>query len=312
LYRILMEALNLVESFLLSAEHGSFSAAARQLGLTPAAVSKNVARLETVLGLRLFQRSTRSLALTAAGEQFMREVRAPFTAVQDAFAGATMQEGKPAGTLKVSVGLAFGREYLVPLLSEFLERYPAIVPDWHFDNRPVDLIAGGFDVAIGGGIELTPGIVARELAPTHVVVVASPSYMATREWPKHPSELSGFDGVARRSSTTGRLRAWTLKNRLGEQCQAQFNTRIIFDDPEAIAHAIMLGHGIAFLPMPHAARWLLDGSLVRLLPAWYAEQDALSIYYPNKKLLPLRTRAFVDYVVHAFRERRLAARFDAC
>ena len=184
-----MEALNLVESFLLSAEHGSFSAAARQLGLTPAAVSKNVARLEASLGLRLFQRSTRSLTLTTAGDQFLRDVTEPFAALRDAFAGAATHEGKPAGTLKVSVGLAFGREYLVPLLGEFLELYPSIVPDWHFDNRPVDLIAGGFDVAIGGGIELTPGIVARELARTHVVVAASPSYMATRDMPKHPSEL---------------------------------------------------------------------------------------------------------------------------
>ncbi|SEB19015.1 DNA-binding transcriptional regulator, LysR family [Paraburkholderia sartisoli] len=306
-----MEALNLVESFLLSAEHGSFSVAARRLGLTPAAVSKNIARLEATLGLRLFQRSTRSLTLTTAGEQFLREVSEPFTALQDAFAGATTQEGKPAGTLKVSLALAFGREYLVPLLGDFLEQYPAIVPDWHFDNRPVDLIADGFDVAIGGGIELTPGIVARELARTHVIVAASPSYMSTRKMPEHPSELSQYDGIVRRSTTTGRLRAWTLKNPLGEQCQAECRTRIIFDDPEAIAHAAMLGQGIAFLPMPHAAPWLSSGALVRLLPAWYAEQGSISLYYPNKKLLPARTRVFIEFVVEAFRKERYAARFDA-
>ncbi|RFU44873.1 LysR family transcriptional regulator [Paraburkholderia sp. DHOC27] len=305
-----MEALNLVESFVLTAEHGSFSAAARRLGLTPAAISKNVARLEAALGLRLFQRSTRNLTLTPAGEQFLREVSEPFTALQDAFAGATTQEGKPAGLLKVSLGLAFGREYLVPLLGDFLARYPAIVPDWHFDNRPVDLIAGGFDVAIGGGIELTPGIVARELAHTHVVVVASPAYMATRKMPKHPAELDQFDAIVRRSATTGRLRVWTLRNQLGEQYRAESRTRIIFDDPEAIAHAAMLGQGIAYLPMPHAARWLSEGTLMRLLPTWYAEQGPISLYYPNKKLLPARTRAFVDFVVEAFRERRLAEKFD--
>src|ERR1700748_1413459 len=278
---MVMEALNLVESFLLSAEHGSFSAAARHLGLTPAAVSKNVARLDTPLGLRLFQRSTRSLMLTTAGEQFLREVIEPFAALQGAFAGVATQDGKPAGTLKVSLGLAFGREYLVPLLGEFLELYPSILPDWHFDNRPVDLIAGGFDVAIGGGIELTPGIVARELARTHVIIAASPAYMSGPEAPQHPSELRRLDGIARRSAPTGRLRAWTLKNQLGEQYQAECHTRMIFDDPEAIAHAAILGYGVAFLPMPHALPWLSSGALVRLLPAWYAEHSPLSLYYPN-------------------------------
>jgi len=310
LSEIAVEPLNLIESFVLSAEHLSFSAAARRLGLTPAAVSKNVARLETSLGLRLFQRSTRKLTLTTEGEKLLREVAAPFTALQDAFAGAAVQDGRPAGTLKASLGLAFGREYLVPLLGEFLEHYPAIVPDWHFDNRPVDLIADGFDVAIGGGIELTPGIVARELARTHVIVAASPAYMATRTMPRHPSELSGFDGIVRRSSTTGRLRAWTLQNHVGEQYQAECRTRMIFDDPEAIAHAAMHGQGVAFLPMPHAAPWLASGALMRLLPAWYADQGPISIYYPNKKLLPARTRVFIDFVVDAFRKQKLAAKFD--
>lgn len=306
-----MEALNLVESFLLSAEHGSFSGAARRLGLTPAAVSKNVARLEVTLGLRLFQRSTRSLTLTAAGEQFMGDVTQPFTALQDAFANVVTQDGKPAGMLKVSLGLAFGREYLVPLLGEFLDLYPAIVPDWHFDNRPVDLIAGGFDVAIGGGIELTPGIVARELARTHVIVAASPAYMSSRIMPKHPSELSQFDGIVRRSAETGRLRVWALRNQVGEQCQAECRTRIILDDPEAIAHAAILGYGVAFLPMPHAFRWLSSGALVRLLPAWYAEQGPISLYYPNKKLLPAKTRVFIEFVVAAFKRQQYASKFDA-
>jgi DNA-binding transcriptional LysR family regulator len=310
LYRISVEALNLVESFLLSAEHGSFSAAARRLGLTPAAVSKNVARLESTLGLRLFQRSTRKLTLTVEGENLLREVADPFTALQDAFAGAAVKDGMPAGTLKVSLGLSFGREYLVPLLGEFLEQYPAIVPDWHFDNRPVDLIADGFDVAIGGGIELTPGIVARELTRTHIIVAASPAYMSTRTMPAHPRELSAFDGIIRRSSTTGRLRAWTLRNHLGEQYQAECRTRMIFDDPEAIAHAAMHGQGVAFLPMPHAAPWLASGALIRLLPRWYAEQGSIYIYYPNKRLLPARTRVFIDFVVEAFLRQKLAAKFD--
>lgn len=234
----------------------------------------------------------------------------PFTDLQDAFARAAHHDGKPSGTLKVSVGLAFGREYLVPLLGEFLQRYPAIVPDWQFDNRPVDLIGGAFDAAIGGGIELNQGVIARALAPAHQVTVASPAYMKKRRAPKHPSEPAQFDGIARRSGATGRLYAWTLRNALGEQAQAEPRTRMIFDDPEAMAHAAMLGHGVALVPMPHAARWVRDGELVRLLPGWHAELGTISLYYPNKKLLPLKTRVFIDFVVETFRKQRLASRFD--
>jgi DNA-binding transcriptional LysR family regulator len=305
-----MEALNLLESFIQSAETGSFSAAARRLGLTPAAVSKNVARLETQLGLRLFHRSTRKLTMTPGGEQLWADVGGPFASLQDAFARASQHEGKPSGILKVSMAVAFGREYLVPLLGEFLQRYPDIVPDWHFDNRAVDLIAGGFDAAIGGGIELTQGVVARELARTYVIIAASPAYMAGRPMPAHPSELAELDGLARRSSSTGRLRAWTLRNQIGEQAPAECRIRAIFDDPEAMAHAAMQGLGIAFLPTPHAARWLESGDLVRLLPAWYAEVSPLTLYYPNRKLLPLKTRVFIDFIVEAFQQRRLSARFD--
>nr|WP_284506974.1 LysR family transcriptional regulator [Caballeronia sp. GAFFF1] len=300
-----------MESFVVTAQTGSFSAAARRLGMTPAGVSKNVARLEQQLGLRLFHRSTRRLTLTDSGESFYQEVRAPFDALRDAVSHAAEQNGAPSGTLKVSVGVGFGREYLVPVLGEFLDRYPAIVPDVHFDNRPVDLIGEGYDAAIGGGIELNEGVVARELAPAHVIVVASPAYMADKPMPAHPSELETFDGIARRSVSSGRVFAWKLRNAVGEQCLVRHRTRLIFDDPEAMAAAAMQGLGIALIPMPHAARWLQQGSLMRLLPGWFAELGAISLYYPSKKLLPPKTRVFVDFVVDAFRSGRINARPDS-
>jgi DNA-binding transcriptional LysR family regulator len=162
-------------SFVQTAEHGSFSAAARVLGQTPAGVSKNVARLEADLGVRLFQRSTRRLSLTESGERFLQQVNGPLISLQAALAGVRNRDEAPAGTLKVSMGQAFGRNFLVPLLTDFLARYPAVLPDWHFDNRQVDIVGEGFDAAIGGGFELTPGVVARELAPVHIVAVASPA-----------------------------------------------------------------------------------------------------------------------------------------
>ncbi|UGQ47735.1 LysR family transcriptional regulator [Massilia endophytica] len=296
-----MEPLSHLDSFIFSAEGGSFSVAARRLGLTPAAVSKNVARLEASLGVRLFQRSTRSLTLTEAGERFLRQAEAPFAELQAAVADVSREGGRPSGTLKVSMALAFGRHHIVPLLGEFLARYPDVVPDWHFDNRQVDLIAEGFDAAIGGGIELTPGVIARELSPIAVLVVASPAYMAGRAMPEHPSDLAHLDGIARRSRSSGRLRSWTLRHRNGEEAEADFRPVAIFDDPEAMADAAALGLGVSLIPAPHAAPYIASGRLLRLLPEWCGEAGPLSIYYSSKKLLPAKTRVFVDFVVEQFR-----------
>ena len=138
-----METFSSIECFVRSAEVGSFAEAARRLSLTPAAVGKSVAKLEARLGVRLFQRSTRSLTLTEAGQLFLGEVSTSLHTIQNAVANLASAEGRPAGTLKVSMGTVFGRLYIVPLLGEFLQRFPAINPDWHFDNRQVDFDRAG-------------------------------------------------------------------------------------------------------------------------------------------------------------------------
>ena len=315
-----MEPLNHLESFVQSAEGGSFSEAARRLGLTPAAVSKNVARLEARLGLRLFQRSTRSLKLTEGGERFLAQIGGALATLREAVAGVDTDDGQPSGTLKVSMGQAFGREHVLPMMGGFLARYPAIVPDWHFDNQQVDLVGEGFDAAIGGGIELPAGLVARELARIHVVAVASPAYMEGRKPPRHPSDLAALDTLMRRSSPTGRVRGWTLRRVRGagggtgegegEVSVELPRPRAIFNDPEAIAHAALMGLGVAMLPMPFVERGLRSGELLRLLPDWYQDAGAVWLYYPSKKLLPPKTRVFIDFVLERFREERFAQRMQ--
>lgn len=306
-----MEPLNHLESFVQSAEGGSFSAAARRLGLTPAAVSKNVARLEARLGVRLFQRSTRRLTLTEGGERFLAQIGGALATLQAAVAGIDTDDGQPAGTLKVSMGQAFGREHVLPMMGDFLARYPQILPDWHFDNQRVDLVGEGFDAAIGGGIELSAGLVARELARIHVVAVASPAYMEGRKRPRHPSELAALDTLLRRSSPTGRVRSWTLRHPRGEEATVDLpRPRAIFNDPEAIAHAALMGLGVAMLPMPFVERGLRTGELVRLLPEWFQDAGAVWLYYPSKKLLPPKTRAFIDFVLERFRTEKFAQRMQ--
>jgi len=181
-----MESLSNLESFVRSAESASFSAAARRLALTPAAISRNVAQLERNLGVRLFQRSTHGLKLTEAGERFLSLVSAGLDGIQSAIVEVTSKADHPAGILKLSISQRFGITEILPLMPAFLARYPAVSLDLQFEHRAVDLIVDGFDAAIGGGFELKPGVVARELAPAHLVAVASPAYLKGRKLPRTP------------------------------------------------------------------------------------------------------------------------------
>ena len=306
-----METLSNLESFIRSAECGGFSAAARRLGLTPAAVSRNVAMLERNLGVRLFQRSTRRLTLTEDGERFLTSVTEGVEAIQLAIAGVTTHAGRPAGVLKVSMAFTFGLDYVLPLLPAFMQRYPDVVPDCSFENRHVDLIAEGFDAAIGGGAELASGVVARKLAPLHVVAVASPGYLRGRKLPRHPDDLASLDGIAMRSTGSGRVRVWKMRNRKGSEAMLEQKARIVANDPEAICRIALSGLGVALIAVPFVLPHLKSGALQRVLPEWYSDQGAISVYFAGKRLLPAKTRAFVDHISEAFREQKLARRFSA-
>ncbi|MBR1223169.1 LysR family transcriptional regulator [Bradyrhizobium sp. U87765 SZCCT0131] len=306
-----METLANLESFIRSAECGSFSAAARRLGVTPAAVSRNVAMLERNLGIRLFQRSSRSLNLTEDGDRFLASVTDGVETIQSAIADLRTHSGKPAGVLKVSVALTFGLDHVLPFLPAFMERYPDVQMDWSFENRQVDLIGEGFDAAIGGGMELAPGVVAQRLAPLHIVAVASPDYLRGRQLPRQPHELAGFEGISMRSAQTGRMRIWRLRHREGAEAMLEHKARMVANDPEAICRAALMGLGVAMIAMPFVERHLDSGALLRLLPDWYSDLGAISLYFASRKLLPAKTRAFVDHMTAVFREQNLAQRFSA-
>lgn len=301
-----METLANLESFVRSAESGTFSSAARRLGLTPAAVSRNVATLERNLGVRLFQRSTHKLTLTEAGERFLAAIGGNLDALQVAIASVASDDGEPAGVLKVSLAPTFGMTHVMPLLPAFLARYPRIRPEWHFENRPVDLIAEGYDAAIGGGFTLVPGIVSRALAPAHIVAVASKTYMAGRPAPADPSGLTELAGIVVRASGTGRIRHWTMRNAAGGEMAGTLNETIVVNDPGAAREAALLGLGVALLAVADVLPWIERGELVRLLPRWYADAGTISIYYASRTLLPAKTRTFVDFVVEAFERQSFA------
>ncbi|KAB5621781.1 LysR family transcriptional regulator [Pseudomonas putida] len=306
-----MESFSSLECFITSAEVGSFAEAARRLSITPAAVGKNVAQLEFRLGVRLFQRSTRKLTLTEAGQRFLGEVSESFRSIQYAVANLASSEGQPAGVLRVSMGIVFGRLYVLPLLGEFLRRYPAIVPDWHFDNRQVDLIGQGFDAAIGGGFDLPPGVVARKLAPAHRVLVAAPEYLQRHAPIQMPEQLPQHDGILIRSPQTGRVRSWPLTSRSQEQRPLQLRQAMTMSDSDAACAAAEQGLGIALVSMPFAVPYFASKRLCRVLPDWYVDDGSVSVYYAERKLLPGKTRAFIDYLLACFEAQGLAKHFDA-
>lgn len=245
-----METLANLESFVRSAETGSFSAAARLLALTPAAVSRNVAMLERNIGVRLFQRSTRKLSLTEAGERFLASIGGNLQALQTAISAVSSDRGEPAGVLKVSLAPTFGIDHVLPLLPEFLARYPLIRLEWHFENRQVDLIAEGYDAAIGGGFELTPGVVSRTLAAADVVAVASPAYMTGRTLPSSPADLAQYNGIVMRGIRTGRVRQWVMRDSVGNEASAELSENIVLNDPAAMREAALLGLGVTLLVSP--------------------------------------------------------------
>ncbi|AXI60717.1 LysR family transcriptional regulator [Pseudomonas kribbensis] len=306
-----METFSSIECFVRSAEVGSFAEAARRLSLTPAAVGKSVAKLEARLGVRLFQRSTRRLTLTEAGQLFLSEVSGSLTTIQNAVSNLASAGGQPAGTLKVSMGTVFGRLYIVPLLGEFLTRFPAINPDWHFDNRQVDLIGQGFDAAIGGGFELPQGVVARRLTPAHRVLVASADYLDRHAPISEPDDLKLHEGILIRSPQTGRVRSWQLTHRTRQHSPLTLTARMTMSDSEAACATAAQGLGIALVSMPFAVGYLEAGTLQRVLPDWYVDDGNISIYYAEHKLLPGKTRAFVDFIIEQFSTQGLAERFNA-
>jgi len=304
-----MESLANLESFVRSAELGGFSAAARRLGLTPAAVSRNVAALEANLKLRLFHRSTRRLTLTGAGERFLIAMRDHLEGLQGAIAEISNEQAEPAGILKVSLSPAFGIEYVLPMLPDFMKRYPLVRPEWMFENRQVDLVGEGYDAAVGGGFELASGVVARVLAPAHLVAVASPAYINGRVLPSDPAGLAGLDGIVMKSINTGRIPQRQMRNAAGEVQPVDLTPGIVVNDPAAMRKAALLGLGVTLLSKPDALAHLDSGELIRLVPSWYVDIGPISIYYANRTLLPLKTRVFVDFVIEGFQRQRLAERF---
>jgi len=258
-----MNILQSIRSFVRTADAGSLAAAARSLGISPAAVGQNIARLEAHLGVRLFNRTTRSLALTERGARYLEEVRHIERDLQRAQAAVTDPDAVPQGRLRIASTSAFGRHVLAPMLPALQARYPALAIELLLADRSVDHAREDVDVSFRIEPQLVDGLVARPIAQVPFVVCAAPSYLARSGAPDTPEALREHRCLVFRYPVDGRLLPWGFV-RDGIRFEAEMRPALVSDDIDAIAAMAAAGGGIARLAAFVAEPWLARGALQAL------------------------------------------------
>lgn len=295
-----MDSIRGVLGFVKTVETGSFAAAARQLGVTPVAVSKNVQRLERELGVRLLQRSTRKLSLTDEGRLFHERCTGPLQALQNAHAAVKERGTVPAGVVRVTSVSPFGRSYVVPLLPLFSRLYPKVQIELDLDDEVSDMIAQRYDVGIRIGELRDSSMVVRPIAPLTFVVCAAPSYLAARGTPRQPADLARHNCLRMRSRSTGRPLNWALGPERTPTLPP-VNGDLVCNDVTALVTAALHGQGLVLAPLPLVLPLLLAGALVPLMPDWLSHGAHVFIHYPNRRNLPARVRSFVEFLLQQLR-----------
>ena len=299
-----MYSLRGILNFTRAAELGSFAAAARELGVSAVAVSQNISRLESTLGVRLFARSTRALALTPEGEAFLEQCRAPLEALDAACQSAHDDARLASGLVRASVVSPVAFLYLVPLLPKFFQRHPQIRLELELSEDSTPLISKRFDVGIRVGAMQDAAFVARPLGPLRLPMCASPDYLAAHGVPATLDALTSPDHSMLALQISGQAqpmpffvqarsdgaRALQLLPTVGK-CRRACN------DYRSLLQACTSGLGIAQLPQPLALEGLRSGALRCVLPTHAPEGWQLFIPFPSRKQLPARVRAFVDFCI---------------
>jgi DNA-binding transcriptional LysR family regulator len=287
-------------SFVQAADRGSFVAAARALGISAAAVGKNVASLELALGVRLFNRTTRSLHLTEEGAVFLARARPAIDALDAAVDAVAEQRREAAGRVRISCGNTFGRVFLLPLLPGLLARHPGLLPEIDFDDRRVDLIAEGYDLGLRGGLLQDSALVSRHVARIQTVLAASPAYLAQAGIPHSLADLTQHRLIAVRF-LGGTWSPWTFTAPEGGVHEYLPETAsLVLSSPEAAVDAARMGMGIAQLGLHHAWEALQQGELKLVLFALHHPgYREIALQYPHRALLAPRVRVTVDYLVQA-------------
>ena len=283
--------------FVAVVESGGFSAASRTLGVSKSAVSKRINQLENHLGVLLLHRTTRRLSLTEAGERYYEHAAQALSAAGKAEDAVTELQGEPQGKLKISSPMSFGRLHVAPLIPKFMQRYPKLQIDLVMDDRNIDLVAGGIDVAIRSGDMPDSTLIARKLAPLRQVLCASPIYIDRYGMPVTPSELRERNCIL--FSYSGDANQWTLSK--GDQSEAVLvSGSYRVNNSEALLEALREGVGIGRLPTFVAGPDLKAGNLVRILESYHIPDHSFYAVFPERQYLPAKVRAFLDFAIEYF------------
>lgn len=309
----LSQRVRAILSFVQSADSGSFAAAGRVLGISSAAVSKNVAGLEQALGVRLMNRTTRTLSLTDEGAVFLKEARVALNALDSAVDTIAAQRGETSGHVRISTSAGFGRDQLLPALPGLLARYPALSVEVDFDDRVIDLVKEGYDLAIRGGHIADSALVSRPICRMNLALVASPEYLGREGVPRSPQDLKQHKLIVRRF-LGGAMSPWNF--RAGDNSLTTLNidnASVTLSAPESMAQAAALGLGIAQVGVHHAWRYLVSGKLkVVLLGQHDPGNYEMVMQFPHRALMAPRVRSTIDYLHAAFaRDEALHVPFDS-
>jgi DNA-binding transcriptional LysR family regulator len=276
---------------------GSLSAAARDLGVSTAVVSRRLAALEARLGVRLVNRTTRRLALTDEGASYHDACTRILGEIEDADAAAAARRVEPQGVLKAALPASFGHLHVAPLVPQFAARYPKIKLVLSLSDRTVNVIEEGYDLAIRIGELEDSSLAARKLAPNRRVVCASPGYLRTHDAPRKPDDLLRHNCL----TTTDLQMNWEYKGPDGKRGMIRVAAHYACDNWEVLREWALAGLGVALKSTWDVRRQLEDGSLVPLLPGYdFGTDVAIYAIYPHRRYLPAKTRVFIDYLAESF------------
>lgn len=286
-----------LELFCIAAELESFTAAGRAAGLSPAAVSRTIARLEARLGVRLFMRTTRQIHLTDGGRSYFEQCRQALNLMRDAEAQLTGAQQAPAGLLRLSVASPYGHYRVLPLLPRFRARYPKVDIEVHLSNRNIDFTGEGFDLAIRGRAPPDSGLIARKLEDAELVVIAAPSYIARAGAPDTVDSLAAHDCVQFVLPSTGLPVPWLFHSGGRDFELGTPQTYLCADDYLGAVTLARQGAGIFQTYRYIVQDDLAQGRLLELLPEAGGRSRPFSLIYPNRHHTALRVRAFIDFLL---------------
>jgi DNA-binding transcriptional LysR family regulator len=281
-----------------AAEQDSFAEAGRRIGLSPAAVSKNIAELEAHLGTRLFHRTTRSKTLTEEGRIYLEHVARSLDALADADEALGLARADPGGVLRVSAPVTVTMTWLSTRIPDFLARHPGLHLDLRLDDRRVDLVREGYDLAIRGSDHLEDtSLVARRLAEMPHVLCAAPAYLRSRGAPASPAALKTHECV--RFSLSGHADTWTFRKD-GRIERVTVQSRYSVSSSLAVCDALRAGFGLSLVPRPYVERDLREGRLQAVLEDWSTVTTTLYAVYPSRRHLAPKIRAFLEFLAETF------------